>query len=562
MRHRKKFNHLGRKKGHRSSMLANMACSLIEHKRINTTLAKAKALKKFVEPLITKSKSDTTHNRRIVFSRMKQKNAVAELFRDVAVKVADRPGGYTRIIRLGNRLGDNAEMAMIELVDYNDTYVTKKKKTTRRSRRGKKSESVSEEVVNEEVVNDALEAPAEEAPAEEAPAEEAPAEEAPAEEAPAEEAPAEEAPAEEAPAEEAPAEEAPAEEAPAEEAPAEEAPAEEAPAEELLLKAPAEEAPAEEAPAEEAPAEEAPAEEAPAEEAPAEEAPAEEAPAEEAPAEEAPAEEAPAEEAPAEEAPAELLLRKLLLKKLLLRIQKKKKTNNLINCNMRLIFILIFLVSNFIISQTNTQTDFRSALTGETTNFGTSFFYNQPSKVILGSAYLFDEWNNDGEIQTLTGERFLVRNINLNISRNAFEAKINDNDSIFSFTFNNIKQIIINGKSYKNYFFNEDNRVYELIYSGSDFTILKGFSVKLVTGSGNPMVNRSNDKYVKKESYFIRSGENNMIESFKLSKRSLNKLFENSSMDVNRILAYIDSSNLSYKDESDVIKMLEFAFSK
>ena len=193
MRHRKKFNHLGRKKGHRSSMLANMACSLIEHKRINTTLAKAKALKKFVEPLITKSKSDTTHNRRIVFSRMKQKNAVAELFRDVAVKVADRPGGYTRIIRLGNRLGDNAEMAMIELVDYNDTYVIKKKKTTRRSRRGKKAESISEEVVNEEAVNDTLEAPAaEEAPAEEAPAEEAPAEEAPAEEAPAEEAPAEE----------------------------------------------------------------------------------------------------------------------------------------------------------------------------------------------------------------------------------------------------------------------------------------------------------------------------------------------------------------------------------
>ena len=149
MRHRKKFNHLGRKKGHRSAMLANMACSLIEHKRINTTLAKAKALKKFVEPLITKSKSDTTHNRRIVFSRIKQKNAVSELFRDVAVKVADRPGGYTRIIRLGNRLGDNAEMAMIELVDYNDTYITKKKKTTRRSRRGKKSESIEAELVEE-----------------------------------------------------------------------------------------------------------------------------------------------------------------------------------------------------------------------------------------------------------------------------------------------------------------------------------------------------------------------------------------------------------------------------
>ena len=181
MRHRKKFNHLGRKKGHRKAMLANMACSLIEHKRINTTLAKAKALKKFVEPLITKSKSDTTHNRRIVFSRIKQKNAVAELFRDVAVKVADRPGGYTRIIRLGNRLGDNAEMSMIELVDYNDTYATKKKKTTRRSRRGgNKSESVESTTVEEtkELVEDvdAKEVPAEEAPTEEAPAEEAPAE--------------------------------------------------------------------------------------------------------------------------------------------------------------------------------------------------------------------------------------------------------------------------------------------------------------------------------------------------------------------------------------------------
>ena len=170
-------------------MLANMACSLIEHKRINTTLAKAKALKKFVEPLITKSKSDTTHNRRIVFSRIKQKNAVSELFRDVAVKVADRPGGYTRIIRLGNRLGDNAEMAMIELVDYNDTYITRKKKTTRRSRRGKKSESIEAELV-EETKDLIEEAPVEEAPVEEAPAEEAPAEEAPVEEAPAEEAPA------------------------------------------------------------------------------------------------------------------------------------------------------------------------------------------------------------------------------------------------------------------------------------------------------------------------------------------------------------------------------------
>lgn len=119
-------------------MLANMACSLIEHKRINTTVAKAKALKRFVEPLITKSKEDTTHNRRIVFSKLRQKEAVTELFRDVAAKVGDRPGGYTRIIKLGNRLGDNADMAMIELVDYNLIYNAgkpTKKKTTRRGRR-------------------------------------------------------------------------------------------------------------------------------------------------------------------------------------------------------------------------------------------------------------------------------------------------------------------------------------------------------------------------------------------------------------------------------------------
>lgn len=146
MRHGKKNNHLGRKAAHRKSMLANMACSLIEHKRINTTVAKAKALKRFVEPLVTKSKEDTTHNRRIVFSRLRQKEAVSELFRDVAVKVGDRPGGYTRIIKLGNRLGDNAEMAMIELVDYNEIYNAgkpSKKKSTRRSRRGGKPKAAA-----------------------------------------------------------------------------------------------------------------------------------------------------------------------------------------------------------------------------------------------------------------------------------------------------------------------------------------------------------------------------------------------------------------------------------
>ena len=144
MRHGKKFNHLGRKTAHRKAMLANMACSLIEHKRINTTLAKAKAVRQFVEPLITKSKEDTTHNRRVVFSYLRDKYAVTELFREVATKVADRPGGYLRIIKLGNRQGDNADMAMVELVDYNELYNpnTKKKKSTRRRGSKKKSEAV------------------------------------------------------------------------------------------------------------------------------------------------------------------------------------------------------------------------------------------------------------------------------------------------------------------------------------------------------------------------------------------------------------------------------------
>ncbi|MDO4230017.1 MAG: 50S ribosomal protein L17 [Capnocytophaga sp.] len=154
MRHGNKINHLGRKTAHRKAMLANMACSLIEHKRINTTLAKAKALKLFVEPLVTKSKEDTTHNRRVAFSRLRNKYAVTELFKEVSVKVGDRPGGYTRIIKLGNRLGDNAEMALIEFVDYNTTYnaekaVATKKKSTRRGRK-KATESAPETTKTEE----------------------------------------------------------------------------------------------------------------------------------------------------------------------------------------------------------------------------------------------------------------------------------------------------------------------------------------------------------------------------------------------------------------------------
>jgi large subunit ribosomal protein L17 len=195
MRHGKKVNHLSRTHSHRAAMLSNMACSLIEHKRITTTIAKAKALRVYVEPILTKSKDDSTHARRTAFSYLKSKEAVTELFRTIAPKIADRPGGYTRIIRTGYRLGDNAEMCLIELVDFNEIYGAgeAKKTTTRRSRRGgsstapkattdapeavvetaEETPAIEDAVVVEETTAEAPEA-ATEAPATETPAEDAP----------------------------------------------------------------------------------------------------------------------------------------------------------------------------------------------------------------------------------------------------------------------------------------------------------------------------------------------------------------------------------------------------
>lgn len=161
MRHGRKFNHLGRKSAHRKAMLSNMASSLILHKRINTTVEKAKALRVYVEPLLTKSKTDSTHSRRTVFSYLQNKDIVNELFREVAPKIANREGGYTRIIRTGYRLGDNAEMCMIELVDFNELYTNDgAKKTTRRSRRGgKKAEGTAEAVETVEETTEETAAP-------------------------------------------------------------------------------------------------------------------------------------------------------------------------------------------------------------------------------------------------------------------------------------------------------------------------------------------------------------------------------------------------------------------
>lgn len=164
MRHNKKFNHLGRKKAHRDALLANMTISLIMHKRINTTLAKAKALRMYAEPLINRAKEDTMANRRLVFSYLQNKYAVTELFREISQKIADRPGGYTRILKTGHRLGDNAEMCFIELVDYNELMLAaknEKKGRTRRSRRG----GAKKAAVAEAPVAPAAEAPKAEAPA-------------------------------------------------------------------------------------------------------------------------------------------------------------------------------------------------------------------------------------------------------------------------------------------------------------------------------------------------------------------------------------------------------------
>ena len=165
MRHGKKFNHLGRTASHRSALLSNMACSLIEHKRINTTVAKAKALRVYVEPLLTKAKEDTTHNRRIVFSYLQNKEAVTELFRTVAPKIAERNGGYTRIIKTGFRPGDAADTALIELVDFNELYNpnAEEKKTTRRSRRSTTAAKKEAVVAEVPVVEDKVEEPKSEA---------------------------------------------------------------------------------------------------------------------------------------------------------------------------------------------------------------------------------------------------------------------------------------------------------------------------------------------------------------------------------------------------------------
>tara|TARA_Y100000746_G_scaffold179381_1_gene157204 strand:+ start:81 stop:758 length:678 start_codon:yes stop_codon:yes gene_type:complete len=221
----------------------------------------------------------------------------------------------------------------------------------------------------------------------------------------------------------------------------------------------------------------------------------------------------------------------------------------------KLLVVLCILLSTPFYGQTNFNAGI--SMGGNDVNYGSTFFYNTRN-VVIGSVYLFDEWTNSAEIHTLSNERFLVRNINLNINRNAFEAKLNDSDSIFSFNFNNIKKILINDKTYKNYFYNDDNRVYEIIYETEKLSVMKGFSIKLVSKGANPMLNRANDKYAKFSSYFVK--RDNSIKPFRLRKKSIHNLLDNDKNIISRLDFYIANENLSYKNEDDIVQILDYAF--
>jgi len=188
--------------------------------------------------------------------------------------------------------------------------------------------------------------------------------------------------------------------------------------------------------------------------------------------------------------------------------------------------------------------------------FGSSVTFFNPKRQTDGTFYLFDKWDNYCIIQTEDNQKFLLRNINLNIKRHTFESKT-ESDSIFTFSFNNIDKFIINGIIYKNYYWEEDNKVYEVVYTNDDFQLLKGFKVKLIEGSANPMINRKNDKYIRKEYYCIRKDD--MIKPFKLKKKHILKLVNGDVEKVNNIEAYAKNNNLSFKKESDVRNILEFS---
>lgn len=188
--------------------------------------------------------------------------------------------------------------------------------------------------------------------------------------------------------------------------------------------------------------------------------------------------------------------------------------------------------------------------------FGSATVFYNPKRRTEGTFYLYDNWENFAVIHTNDDQRFSLKNINLNLKRNAFESKVSG-DSIFTFNFNNIKKFVVNGKEFRNYYWNDDNRVYEVIYDGDDLQLLKGFDVVLVEGSANPMLNRANDRYIRKEYYFVR--EKGKIRKFKLKKKKILKLVGGNEAKADEILDYAKENRLSFSKENDVRKILEYS---
>jgi len=194
---------------------------------------------------------------------------------------------------------------------------------------------------------------------------------------------------------------------------------------------------------------------------------------------------------------------------------------------------------------------------GNDLSYGSSMTFYNPKRFIEGTYHLFENWDNIATIYTISNEEFLVKRINLNLTRNSFEAKISDSDSIFSFTFNNIEKIVINNRTYKNYYYNDNNRVYEMLFDTDQYKFMKGFKVKLITGSANPMINRPNDKYVRGEEYFVMI--NGSISPLKkLKKKFLYKSLGLNNFYISKLDEYIALNSLSMKKEKEVVKLLEY----
>ena len=233
---------------------------------------------------------------------------------------------------------------------------------------------------------------------------------------------------------------------------------------------------------------------------------------------------------------------------------------------MRYLFLFItFLFSvSLSLAQTNSveawgsqaMENYAQLATGNGASYGNSMMFYNPKRYIDGTVHLFEGWNNTAVIHTISDEKLLVKRVNLNLKRNSFEAKMNDSDSIFSFTFNNIKKIVINNKTYKNFYYDDDNRVYEMLYDTDQYKFMKGFEVKLISGSANPMVNRPNDRYVRGEEFFIMV--NGSINHIKLKKKSIYKYLKLDKLNTSKLDMFIESNSLSLKKIDDIIKLLEY----